>query len=459
MNSILTYLNLIFICLCFSFGQYFLAVNILGQKVKKRNYILFFVIFTFIQIVMNYVLALLGVGEYSFSGIGSFLWNIILYSVHGSILVILLVKTYCTNVWKSITAVALAHFVVFNVVTLCIEFFTTKVVMATSIYTYLLFLNIIPYFLVALIAIVIALFLNKIGFHHYFAVLFVHKGRLIVTVLSSLVLMHFYTIYTLFFPAENGTPSVVIYAGAFIIFTLFCLQFIAFHLTGQEKLKMQEEIIVQQQEHLALLEELQQEMRMFRHDFTNLIAGMTEQVQDGDIEGIRKFMQGTSSYFDERLGNEIKHLEGISNIKIYALRSLITTKSAVMQNYALKSTIEVKYPITESVMKQEDLLRCVGILIDNAIEATKDSEQKIIDIVLLQSEKELYIAVANTYCEKPDLVKIKGQNYSTKGEKRGVGLSSMRRIISEYPSCVTRMSIQRDKFVGEIRMLYERKEK
>lgn len=32
-------------------------------------------------------------------------------------------------------------------------------------------------------------------------------------------------------------------------------------------------MILQMQTHLALLEELQQEVRSFRHDFTNLLAG------------------------------------------------------------------------------------------------------------------------------------------------------------------------------------------
>jgi len=458
MNNIITYLNLIFICLCFSFGQYFLAINILGQKVKKRNYLLFLVIFTLIQLLMNYVLVIIGVDGYSFTGMKSFLWNIVLYSLHGSILVGLLVKTYNTNILKSITAVALAHFVTFNMLTLCIEFVTNKMPAATSIYTYLLFLNIIPYLFAVLISVAIALFLRKIGFDHYFGVLFISKGRAVIVVLGSLFLMNFYTIYTLFFPVRAETTSVTIYAGVFIILTLFGLQFVAFHLSGQEKLKMQAEIIGQQQEYLSLLEELQQEMRTFRHDFTNLIAGMTEQVRDGDLGGIREFMQGTSTYFDEKLGNEIRHLEGLSNIKLYPLRSLITTKTTMIQQLGLNYTIEVKYPVTKSVMRQEDLIRCVGIVIDNAIEATRDSEQKAIDIVLLQNEKELYVAVANTYHERPDLVKMKGANYSTKGGQRGIGLSSMRKIVAEYPSCLTRMSIKEERFVGEIRMLYAREE-
>lgn len=89
---------------------------------------------------------------------------------------------------------------------------------------------------------------------------------------------------------------------------------------------------------------------------------------DGDLKGIRDFMQNTGAYFDDKLGNEIQHLECISNIKIYPLQSLITTKIAKMQEEGIAYLLEVPNPVMESGMRTEDLLRCIGILIDNALE-------------------------------------------------------------------------------------------
>lgn len=47
-------------------------------------------------------------------------------------------------------------------------------------------------------------------------------------------------------------------------------------------------------------------------------------------------------------------------------------------------------------METEDLLRGLGILIDNAMEAVPQTDGTV-RIVLLQEEKELYIAVSNNY--------------------------------------------------------------
>lgn len=47
-------------------------------------------------------------------------------------------------------------------------------------------------------------------------------------------------------------------------------------------------------------------------------------------------------------------------------------------------------------MDTDDLLRALGILLDNAIEAVPKGEGQV-RVVLLQEEKELYLAVANNY--------------------------------------------------------------
>lgn len=64
---------------------------------------------------------------------------------------------------------------------------------------------------------------------------------------------------------------------ALIVAGLFLIQFTAMYVAGQDRIKAQEETILQQQAHMALLEELQQEIRAFRHDVTNLFSGLTLQ--------------------------------------------------------------------------------------------------------------------------------------------------------------------------------------
>ena len=170
------------------------------------------------------------------------------------------------------------------------------------------------------------------------------------------------------------------------------------------------------------------------------------------MDGIQEFMRKTSSYFDEKLGNEIKQMDCLNNIRLYPVRSLLTAKLAAMRQKHIQSVLEVLYPVQEKqIMETADILRGLGILIDNAMEAVPGKDGQI-RLVMLQEEKELYIAVANNYELKPNLNAMSEKGYTTKGSGHGTGLSSYRNIISRYPGCVTRTYLKDGFFIQELRV-------
>ena len=142
----------------------------------------------------------------------------------------------------------------------------------------------------------------------------------------------------------------------------------------------------------------------------------------------------------------------MNNVQLYPLRSLLTAKLAAMRQNHIQSALEVIHPVKEKqLMETADILRGLGILIDNAIEAVPGKDGKI-RLVMLQEEKELYIAVVNNYDAAPDLNALSQKGYTTKGNGHGTGLSSYRKIISRYPGCVTRTYLRDGFFVQELRM-------
>lgn len=100
-------------------------------------------------------------------------------------------------------------------------------------------------------------------------------------------------------------------------------------------------------------------------------------------------------------------------------------------------------------MDTDDLLRALGILLDNAIEAVPKGEGQV-RVVLLQEEKELYLAVANNYEKSPDLSALTKKGYTTKGSGHGTGLTSYRRIVSRCRGCATRTYLKDGMFIQEL---------
>ena len=295
-----------------------------------------------------------------------------------------------------------------------------------------------------------AAILKRSGFYHYFTAMFRSRARGLLTLVVCLALTLIMPLQQLLFPDLTPDASYPTFFFALILPGVFLLQFAAMYAAGQDRIRAQEETILQQQAHMALLEELQQEIRAFRHDFTNLFSGLTLQAQEGDLAGIQDFMRRTSSYFDEKLGSEIAQMDGLNNIEIYPLRSLLATKLARMRQMRIKGVLEAMKPVNGQLgMDTDDLLRALGILLDKGMEAVPREEGQV-RVVLLKEEKELYLAVANNYEKAPDLSSLTKKGYTTKGSGHGTGLASYRRIVARCRGCAARTCLKDGMFIQEL---------
>ena len=76
-----------------------------------------------------------------------------------------------------------------------------------------------------------------------------------------------------------------------------------------------------------------------------------------------------------------------------------------------------------------------GILLDNAIEASKECNEKIVNVKIYNDSKRnmqiLYIE--NTYCDKSiDIDKIFDKGFSGKQNHTGIGLWEVRQILKKH---------------------------
>ena len=75
-----------------------------------------------------------------------------------------------------------------------------------------------------------------------------------------------------------------------------------------------------------------------------------------------------------------------------------------------------------------NLCSILGILIDNAIEATVKANSKIIEINFKETYDNLSIRISNKYINNIDINKIGNKNYSTKEYKSGLGLNYIKKV-------------------------------
>lgn len=427
----------------FSAGMFLLSAQMLGLRVRARQMLLFCAAENALMWAGNLIEMLTG---YPISE-NLLVWDIGMFTLYGAVLTALLCKVCRTPILKTGSAVALSHFVTFTATSVAAEALAEYMPALESKYLYLGILNVAPHLMGLLFAVLAAEVLRRTNFARAFSYLFAGKARAAASATVCLLLMHARALAELLLPGSQFTAASALASFILIVLSLFGIQLAAVVAAGREKLLLQEETIAQQRAQLRLLEELRQEVRAFRHDFANLVSGMAISAQAGDAQGLRDFLQRTSGYFDERLGTEIQRLTCLQNVGPDALRSLLAVKLCAMRERGVRCELEVLRPVTACGLNEADLLRCMGVLLDNALEAAPREDGRV-RAVLLQEEHALFIAISNNCAEAPDLSRMQQKRYTTKGAGHGNGLMSYRRILARYPGCVARTYL-RDGFITQ----------
>lgn len=139
----------------------------------------------------------------------------------------------------------------------------------------------------------------------------------------------------------------------------------------------------------------------------------------------------------------INHIEDMPE----GLQGLIYLK----KNEAEKNKVKmlINYKSSNKIHENDfvDLCDTIGILIDNAIEASKDLN-KIFLLDVNDINNNIEITITNSFINKIDTTQIGNKNYSTKNKKSGLGLNYIKRINNERIK--VKLSIINDLFITKI---------
>lgn len=254
---------------------------------------------------------------------------------------------------------------------------------------------------------------------------------------------------------QNGVQDQYLAAYYILVIVLVLvimglLVYLAHWFDDSRTLQMQRDIIAQQKLYEQSLEEIRQEVRSFRHDYKNLLAGLSQQVEEGRLQALRSTLAELDTGFDRRLGEKIQRSVPIGNLRIPQVRSLLLSKLTDMQKKGVEYRLEVLYPVEEVNMDIWDFIRCLGILADNAIEAALETEHPWVEILLLAQGPRMFLRVSNSYANCLDPGKIWDEGWSTKGAGRGLGLAGYQRILKNYPHASPCTSWENGVFVQEL---------
>lgn len=243
-------------------------------------------------------------------------------------------------------------------------------------------------------------------------------------------------------------PLYYLLVAVMVVLVTVLVVYLARRLDDVRKIQAQQDVIAQQRLYEQDLEAIRQEVRAFRHDYKNLLAGLSRQA--GSEEELRRTLSELDDGFDLRFGQKIQASAQIGNLQIPEVRSLLLSKLTSMRARGAECRLEVLYPVTAVDMDVWDFVRCLGILTDNAMEAALDTQRPWVEIILLAQEGRVSLRVSNSYANGIEPGKMWREGWSTKGTGRGVGLSSYQRILASYPNASHSASWGNGVFVQEL---------
>lgn len=175
-------------------------------------------------------------------------------------------------------------------------------------------------------------------------------------------------------------------------------------------------------------------MRGFKHDFSNFVQALDGYAKTNDIEGVKLMCESLTKDY-KKINN--MELIGTNILNNSAVGCILTNKyfTALQENITVN--IECLIDLAETRKYSYEFCRILSILLDNAIEAAKQSAEKIINIKIFKDAKvnRKLIIIENTYNQVDiDLDKIFEKGYSSKEnaeKEHGLGLWTVKKILNK----------------------------
>ncbi|MBW9159445.1 sensor histidine kinase [Clostridium tagluense] len=338
-----------------------------------------------------------------------------------------------------------------------IDTFTSSIF--SKIFGHNLFLSTLGYYSTILVIDIIVYFLSKfIGkllMRYYDFIFENYKSKYLILINIMLVLTFgLFYVNTNWIDFSTNSPlaaktgiSFTIYG---IIMVIICSS-LFFISKKEEKFKYKQIQLDNLEQYTNNLENLYMDMRKFRHDYINIISSMAAFIEEKDIKGLEEHFNKNIYPLNNEMNKNNYKLGLLKNIKLPQIKGLISGKVIHAQELGIDIIIDIVEPITIIKMDIIDLSRCLGIILDNAIESALESEKKVIDIALINKINSVILVVANTFSgDIPALSKLFKDGFSTKGENRGLGLSNCKDMIGKYKNISLDTSITDVQFIQEI---------
>ena len=252
------------------------------------------------------------------------------------------------------------------------------------------------------------------------AIIFINLILGIFTLIVQLLITFYYV---------NTLPIIVTFLSFLSLLAYFIISI--YSLTRIMKLTLTTRKLQSAEEYNNTLRILHDNVRGFKHDFDNIVTTIGGFIRTNDMKGLEQYYLQLEDDCQRVNNLYILNPEVVNNDGIY---NLLTKKYYEADSKDIKVNITFLLDLSKLNMKIYEFARILGILLDNAIEASSECEEKLINLTFREdtNNSRQLIIIENTYKDKSvDTEKIFEKGVSGKQEHTGLGLWEVRKIIKK----------------------------
>ena len=246
----------------------------------------------------------------------------------------------------------------------------------------------------------------------------------------------------------------VTFSNFIVLIAYFCINF--YSLNKITKLTITTSELETSEAYNKSITTLYDNVKGFKHDFDNIVSAIGGYVETNDMKGLKEYY--ISLREDCQKTNNIATLNPniINNPAIY---SILCSKYHKADALGIKINLEFFVDLNEVNMNSYEFSRILGILLDNAIEAASDCEEKIVNIYFRNeyNRNRNIVIISNTYKDKTiNTEEIFKKGKSGKANHSGLGLWEVRQYMKKNEN-LNLYTTKDDKYFTQQLEIYNKK--
>lgn len=259
-------------------------------------------------------------------------------------------------------------------------------------------------------------------------------------------------------PGQNGSIGRMIYnnvlhISGYLLVMCFLLLSMRRSYLEQIQAEAKQKALQDLQSYTQNLEAMYNGLRSFKHDYVNILLSLSGYIEDGDMDRLKFFFESKIFPTKNLITKGDYKLNQLSNIGVLEIKSLLSVKMIYAHELGIDITIDIPGKVESFPIDTVDLARILGIFLDNAIEATLETEQPQIGLNIIQDKAGVSIIISNSFRDNGVMLhNLKRKGFSTKAGHQGIGLWNAQKIISSYDNVLLETTMKCNYFIQHIEL-------